>query len=116
MSPAADASMRDVLVAKLCRLTAIDKVAVGFAAAFVFLTVAFAICASFAIGDAPEGRLWGFLLSWAAVGFGTGIVAPWAMCRMLHAAGHAARFVREQRNARPQQNAPLSAFYEGRPA
>lgn len=85
----AETPLRDALVTKVCCLTVIDKIALGLGAAFLFLFAAIALTAHFAIGDAPEGRLWGFLLSWAAVGFGIGIAGPWALCRSVHAGAHA---------------------------
>ncbi len=111
--PTDEAPIRDVLIATLCRLTAIDRIGLGFAAAFLFLFTAVALTAHLAIGDAPEGRLWGYLFSWAAIGFGIGVAGPWALCRALHAAGHTARLAWKRRE-RMQQTVP--GFLHGRMA
>jgi hypothetical protein len=107
-------SSRDALIAKLCRMTAIDRIALGFAVAFLFGVAAAAALAYVAIGDAPQGRMWSFLATWAAIGFGAGIVAPWALCRSLHAGVHMARAARTNRAAREHEAAPLAAFFQGR--
>jgi hypothetical protein len=108
-------SMDHPLVTRLCRFTTLDKVALIFAAIFLFGVAAVATLAAVAIGEAPQGRLWSLLATYAALGLGVGIVAPWALCRMLHAAGHAARFVRERRVARAQA-LPPAAFLQSRTA
>ena len=105
-------SSRHPLVDKLCRFTALDKVALVFAVAFLFCVATFAALAAVAIGDAPQGRMWGFLATYAVLGLAVGIGAPWALCRMLHAAGHAARFAQARRAARSQEALPLSAFLQ----
>jgi hypothetical protein len=107
-------SSRDALIAKLCRLTAFDKVALAFAVAFLFGVVAVAALAYVAIGDAPQGRMWSIFAGWAALGFGLGIAAPWALCRSLHAGVQVARAVRTNRAARAREAAPLAAFFQGR--
>lgn len=69
----------------ICRLTFFDRLALGFAAVLLFLTVAAAVSANFAIGDAPAARMWGFLGYWALAAFAVGVAGPWLLCRTLHA-------------------------------
>ena len=109
-------SMGGLLLDQICRFTTLDKVALTFAAVFLFCVAAFALLAGIAIGDAPQGRMWGFVISYAAIGFGGAIVAPWALCRAAHAAGHATRIAREQRTTRTQSIEPLAGFMQGRMA
>ena len=103
------------LLSKLCRMTTIDKIALGFAAAFLFAAMAAAALAYVAIGDAPQGRMWNILAEWAGIGFAVGIAAPWAVCRTLHAAGHTARFTYERRAAQPRAE-QIAPFFQGRVA
>lgn len=107
--------MGHALRTEICRFTAIDKVALGFAAAFLFVAAAVAICAYVAIGDAPEGRMWAFLLSWAAIGLGASVVVPWALCRALHAATFTARIAWNQRATHGEMQ-PLTPFLQSRAA
>ena len=100
----------DVLLTKLCRLTALDKVALTFGAMFLFGALAFAALAYVAIGDAPQDRMWSFLLDYSALGFAVTILAPWAACRSVHAAGHAGRIAWKRRAARTPVMQPLGAF------
>lgn len=72
-------------VTAICRLTFLDRLALGFAAVFLFLTVAAAVSANFAIGEAPAARMWGFLGYWALAAFAAGVAGPWLLCRTLHA-------------------------------
>ena len=116
ISPAAETSIRDVLVKKLCRLTAIDKIAIGFGAAFLFLFAALALTAHIAVGEAPEGRLWGFLFGWASIGFAFGVAGPWALCRTLHAAAHAGRLTWDRRAALMGDTQSLTTLFQGRTA
>jgi hypothetical protein len=104
------------LLARICRVTTLDRVALTFAVLFLFGVAAVAALSFVAIGDAPQGRMWSFLVTYAGLGLGVGIVAPWALCRMLHAAGHAAQISRSRRAERARQAEPLMAFYQGRVA
>jgi len=109
-------SMGGPLLDRICRVTTLDKVALGFAGMFLFCVAAFAVLAGIAIGDAPQGRLWSFVIGYAAIGFVGAIVAPWALCRAAHAAAHAARIAREQRTERTTRVEPLAVFMHGRVA
>lgn len=102
------------LLNRICRVTTLDRVALTFAALFLFGVVAVALLAGVAIGDAPQGRLWSILVSYAGIGFGVAIVAPWVLCRALHAASHAAQITRERRKARPAD--PLAVLLQARVA
>jgi len=109
-------SMGGPLLDRICRFTILDKVALSFAGMFLFCVVAFALLAGIAIGDAPQGRMWGFVIGYAAIGFGGAILAPWALCRAAHAAGHAIRIAREQHAERTTRVEPLAVFMHGRVA
>jgi hypothetical protein len=108
--------MGDVLIARLCRFTTLDKIALGFVIAFVFAAAAAAALAYIAIGDAPEGRMWNILAEWAALGFVFGVAAPWAACRILHAAGHTARLAWDRRATAQTHAEPIAPFFQGRVA
>ena len=115
LSSPAEAPAWKALVAEHCRLTMIDRMALGLAGAFAFLAGALAITAYVAIGDAPEARMWGFLVTWAAIGFGVGIAAPWALCRSINVAGHAAQIGWDRRAMRSREAQPMG-FFQGRMA
>ena len=104
------------LLARICRVTTLDRVAMTFAALFLFGVVAVAALGYAAIGDAPQGRMWSFLTTYAALGFGLAIVTPWALCRMLHAAGHATSIARSRRAERARQGEPMMVLFQGRTA
>ena len=87
----------------ICRLTFLDRLAVGFAAGFLFLMVAAAISAHLAIGEAPAARMWGFFGYWALAAFAVGVAGPWLLCRLFHASAVFGEIVLREMNERTAQ-------------
>lgn len=76
--------VRETLAPAFCRVLLVDKAVLILTLVFGFLSAAVLLCAYFAIGDAPSGRLATALFSWISVAFVCAIGAPWVACRIVY--------------------------------
>ena len=98
-------NLRGEIGPSICRLTNFDRLCTAFAAIFLFLLAASAICAYLAIGEAPSSRMWGFFGYWALTSFAIGVAGPWLLCRGLHASVLLARVILREVNQQALQMA-----------